>query len=93
MITNVNPNAASALIPALLEDAPIRNKDQWLELIQGSLQEQAGGSAAQDQLAQFSEMMKNEQIRRGLITDQQKLQLEADNAAADREAAQNQPTA
>lgn len=92
MISNVNPNAASALIPALLEDAPIRNKDQWLELIQGSLQEQAGGSAAQDQLAQFSEMMKNEQIRRGLITDQQRLQLEADNAAADREAAQTQST-
>ena len=92
MISNVNPNAASALIPALLEDAPIRNKDQWLELIQGSLQEQAGGAAAQDQLAQFSEMMKNEQVRRGMITDQEKLQLEADNAAADREAAQTQPT-
>ena len=77
VIANVNPDAASALIGPLLEDAPLRNKDEWLEIIQSVLGQQSEASARSQQLQEFSEMMKNQQIRRGLITDQEKLLIEA----------------
>lgn len=87
-ISNVNPDAASALIPALLEDAPIRNKDQWLELLQDSLQQQAGAGARQAQLDEITAMIQNASAERGIVNEDRKLQIEAENAATSREAAQ-----
>ena len=84
----MNPDAASAAIPALLEDAPIRNKDQWLELIQDSLGQQAGAGARQAQLDEITAMIQNASAERGIVNEDRKIQIEAENAATSREAAQ-----
>ena len=89
LISNVNKDTASALIPALVEQSPIKNKELWVEIIQDSLQSQAGAGARQAQLEEITAMIQNAQVERGIVNDDRSVRIEADNAAASRASAQS----
>jgi len=75
VIGQINPQLVD--VRTLVSIAPIRGVDKMLEYIDNMVQQQAESTESAKRLEETKQTLENMKIERGMITDEEKLQLEA----------------
>ncbi len=88
LIATINPEMASQLAPTLIEEAPLKNKEKWLQRIGETLSQQSKEAGEQSDLEKTSKILEQERLASDIVTDQERLAIEAQQAQNQN---QNQP--
>jgi hypothetical protein len=72
----INPAMAEPMVIPMLETAPIKNADKFVDAIMDSKEAQSEVAQMQAELDKATQLLENQETRFGMQTDQQKLDLE-----------------